>query len=56
MLDHPNQRARTIDADHMGMVKFNGRDDRTYEMVKDDIQELVDAGTVVKEMSHAAAG
>lgn len=44
-----------IDADHIGMVKFSGRDDRTYEMVKDDIQELVDACTEAEEMSHAAA-
>jgi len=40
-LDHPNQRARTIDADHIGMVKFGGKNDRNYEMVKDDIEELV---------------
>lgn len=40
-LDHPNQRARTIEADHVGMVKFSGKDDKAYEMVKEDIEELV---------------
>ena len=40
-LDHPNQRARTIEADHIGMVKFSGRNDKAYEMVKEDIKELV---------------
>ncbi|KAH0534088.1 hypothetical protein FGG08_007313, partial [Glutinoglossum americanum] len=40
-LDHPGQRARTIDADHMGMVKFSGKNDKAYEMVKEDIEELV---------------
>jgi hypothetical protein len=40
-LDHPNQRARTIDADHMEMVKFSGKNDRNYEMVRGDIGELV---------------
>ena len=40
-LDHPNQRARTIEADHMGMVKFSGENDKAYEMVKEDIEELV---------------
>ena len=40
-LEHPNERARTIDADHINMVKFSGRNDRTYEMVKGDIEELV---------------
>ncbi|KHO11514.1 NAD(P)-binding domain protein [Metarhizium robertsii ARSEF 23] len=41
-LDHPNQRARTIDEDHIGMVKFKGRDDRAYQSVREDIEELVD--------------
>lgn len=40
-LDHPGQRARTIEADHIGMVKFSGRNDKAYEMVKEDIKELV---------------
>ncbi|OCL00607.1 ankyrin, partial [Cenococcum geophilum 1.58] len=40
-LDHPGQRARTIEADHIGMVKFNGENDKAYEMVKEDIKELV---------------
>ena len=40
-LDHPNQRARTIEADHIGMVKFSGKNDKAYEMVKEDIKELV---------------
>ena len=40
-LDHPGQRARTIEADHIGMVKFNGKNDNAYEMVKEDIKELV---------------
>lgn len=40
-LDHASQRARTIDADHIGMVKFSGKNDKAYEMVKEDIEELV---------------
>jgi hypothetical protein len=40
-LDHPNQRARTIDADHVEMVKFSGKNDGNYELVRDDIKELV---------------
>ena len=40
-LDHPNQRARTIDADHIEMVKFGGKSDENYIMVRDDIEELV---------------
>ena len=40
-LDHPGQRARTIEADHIGMVKFSGKNDKAYEMVKEDIKELV---------------
>jgi hypothetical protein len=40
-LDHPGQRARTIGADHIGMVKFSGKNDKAYEMVKEDIKELV---------------
>jgi len=40
-LDHPNQRARTIDTDHIEMVKFGGKNDGNYEMVRDDIEELV---------------
>ena len=40
-LDHPGQRARTIEADHIGMAKFSGRNDKAYEMVKEDIKELV---------------
>ena len=40
-LDHPSQRARTIDADHREMVKFHGKNDKNYEMVRDDIKELI---------------
>jgi len=40
-LDHPGQRARTIDADHIEMVKFSGKCDKAYEMVKEDIEVLV---------------
>ncbi|KAH8653107.1 WD40-repeat-containing domain protein [Tricladium varicosporioides] len=40
-LDHPNERARTIDADHIEMVKFSGKNDENYAMVRDDIIELV---------------
>lgn len=45
-LDHPNQRARTIDEDHIGMVKFTGLSDRNYQMVRDDIEELVENNQV----------
>lgn len=47
-LDHPNQRARTIDEDHRGMVKFKGRD-ATYQMVKEDIEELIENSRVAKK-------
>jgi hypothetical protein len=41
-LDHPNQRARTIDDDHIGMVKFQDQHDKAYEMVKEELEELVE--------------
>lgn len=40
-LDHPGQRARTIDADHREMVRFGSRHDKAYNMVREDIVELV---------------
>jgi hypothetical protein len=40
-LDHPGQRARTIDADHREMVRFGSVDDKAYNMVREDIVELV---------------
>ncbi|KAI9765965.1 MAG: hypothetical protein M1840_006972, partial [Geoglossum simile] len=46
-LDHPGQRARTIDADHIEMVKFSGKNDKAYEMVKEDIEDLVTRAGVV---------
>ena len=57
-LDHPNQRARTINADHREMVKFHGKNDKNYEMVRDDIDELVikakeNAGKVLFSASTA---
>ena len=30
-----------MDANHMNMVKFGGKHDKGYEMVKDDIEELI---------------
>ncbi len=30
-LDHLNQQARTIDDDHMGMIKFQDQYDRAYD-------------------------
>jgi hypothetical protein len=48
-LDHPSQRARTIEADHIGMVKFSGKNDKAYEMVKEDVEELV---TRAEEAAH----
>ncbi|KAL9126796.1 MAG: hypothetical protein Q9217_004209 [Psora testacea] len=48
-LDHPNQRARTIDEDHIGIVKFKGRKDEADEMVKADIEELVENSQAAKE-------
>ena len=53
-LDHPNQRARTIDKDHIGMVKFNGSEDRTYQMVREDIEELVENIQTAKETRDTA--
>lgn len=40
-LDHPSQRARSLDGDHRTMVKFGERSDKGYEMVKDDLEELM---------------
>jgi hypothetical protein len=40
-LDHPGQRARTIDADHREMVRFSSVHDKAYNMVREDIVELV---------------
>ncbi|KAH0551763.1 hypothetical protein GP486_007019, partial [Trichoglossum hirsutum] len=54
-LDHPNQRARTINEDHIGMVKFNGRDNMAYQMVRGDIEQLIEDGQIAKEMRDAAA-
>ena len=53
-LDHPNQRARTVDEDHRGMVKFKGRDDRAYQMVREDIEELIENSPARKEATGAA--
>ncbi|KAI9861261.1 MAG: hypothetical protein M1813_005434 [Trichoglossum hirsutum] len=52
-LDHPSQRARTIDEDHVGMVKFNGRNDRAYQMVRGDIEELIENSQMAKETRDA---
>lgn len=52
-LDHPSQRARTIDEDHVRMVKFKGRDDKTYQMVKADIEELVEISQAANEARKA---
>ena len=41
-LDHPNQRARTVDSDHVGMVKFSSRDNVTYEALRGDLEELLE--------------
>ena len=49
-LDHPSQRLRTIEADHKGMVKFSGKNDKGYEKVRDDIDDLV---TRAKEAAHS---
>jgi hypothetical protein len=40
-LDDPAQRARMIDANHMEMVKFAGKNDNGYKMVKADIEDLI---------------
>jgi hypothetical protein len=40
-LDNPGERARTIDADHRDMVRFSGKHDKTYEIVKCDLEDLV---------------
>ncbi|KAE9366390.1 hypothetical protein N431DRAFT_472934 [Stipitochalara longipes BDJ] len=54
-LDHPNQRARTIDGNHIEMVKFSGRDDKGYEMVKEDIRELIKKPPPVRESIRATS-
>jgi len=41
-LEGSRQQSITINADHMGMVKFSGKDDQGYEMVKGDIEDLYD--------------
>lgn len=40
-LDYLGQRARTVNSDHIAMVKFKGKNDKTYEMVKEDLVQLV---------------
>lgn len=40
-LDHPSQRARALDGDHRTIVKFSGRSDKGYEMLKDDLEDLM---------------
>jgi hypothetical protein len=30
-----------MDANHINLVKFSGKHDKGYEMVKDDIEELM---------------
>ena len=41
ILDYPNQRARTIEADYIGIVKFSRKRDKAYKIIKEDIKELV---------------
>lgn len=53
-LDHPNQRARTINEDHMGIVKFSSRNDSTYQMVRDDLEELIERS--MQELGNSAKG
>ena len=36
------------------MVKFKGRDDRAYQMVREDIEELVENSPARKEATGAA--
>jgi hypothetical protein len=35
------------------MVKFKGRDDPAYQMVKEDIEELVEHSRVAREKTNA---
>ncbi|KAK2789171.1 hypothetical protein FQN53_002396 [Emmonsiellopsis sp. PD_33] len=40
-LDHPSERPFAIDADHRQMVRFKAKNDKGYEMVKEDIEHLI---------------
>ncbi|KAK2801756.1 hypothetical protein FQN51_005121 [Onygenales sp. PD_10] len=40
-LDHPDQRAYSLDADHRQMVKFKGKKDKGYRMVNAEIEILI---------------
>lgn len=54
ILDHPNQRPLMVDADHVGMVKYSGRDDKVYEMVYADIFELVSNAEKALQNQHGS--
>jgi hypothetical protein len=54
--DHLNQRARTIDDNHLEMVKFRGKDDRAYEMVKEDIRELIERSPLARDVIGVKSG
>jgi hypothetical protein len=38
------------------MVKFSGKDDRAYEMVREDIQELIERSPLAEESVEAISG
>jgi hypothetical protein len=51
-LDHPLQRARMIDADHMDMCKFESRRDQGYSWVRGDVIELIERAERKTEEEH----
>jgi hypothetical protein len=38
------------------MVKFRGKGDRAYEMVKEDIRELIERSPLAREASRVKSG
>jgi hypothetical protein len=63
-LGNLGEQAQSIDADHIGMVKFKDRNDNGYKKVRSDIEDLVqnaekrraeEAATVEEEKAKGAA-
>lgn len=40
-MDHPAERARSLNANHIDMVKFSGKNSEGYMMVKGDLEALM---------------
>ena len=54
-MGHDAERAQDIAADHIGMVKFTGRDDDGYKKVKVEIENLIQKAETRKAEEEAKA-